>query len=1288
MKRVLTVFAGSLLLAGLAAAQETRATIQGVVKDPQGGVVAAAAVVVTNTDTNMSVNLKSDQTGRYQAPLLLPGNYVVSAEAPGFKKSVRAGITLALTDVREVELVLQVGAITESVTVTSEAPIIDATRTDSGRVIDERSVQDLPVMANTVFTMIRYSAGVQGGGPPILLGPHSTQGGSDYNNGAGVGGNAWTIDGAVNDGNARNTANLPSVEAVAETKVLSTTFDGSFGHSTGLGVAVSTKTGTNQFHGSASENYWNQRWQGANLFTKKNFYSNIAAANAAGNPTRAAQLAAQPIQPAGHSNLWGLNVTGPVWIPKIFNGRNKVFFSFNYNGEKDAKPEESSTYNRVVPTAANKKGDFSDLLNVATTPQQFQLYDPLSVKVDPARAGHYIRTPLAGNILPGQYINMGKKFYDGYAKYWPDPNNWFDKSTIPNLNPFLAITAPYNWTFGQYGGRMDVNLGSKMRMFGRYTQNHFVEFRGDWTIDILPGLNNQNSAGSGVTRDDQNGVLDWVYTLNASTIMHASFSVSNWVSLASVGATPFQFKPSDVGLPTYMDAKCALTQCYLPLMQINGYAQNGISGIPNPVYNRFNTENFDLYHNHGKHSLRFGLDIRQQIRSIHAGNNDGSYGFGNTYFRQCDDACANGQYTAGTIGLSWASFMMGLPNGYTPSGGSAIGAINISGNDSSYVKNPYYAWFAQDSWRVTPKLTLTLALRAEFEQGAQERYNRLIIDYDKNMALPISSLAEAAYAKSPIPELPASQFKVLGGAVYAGASGAPSRAWKSQLMWLPRVGFGYQVNPKTVVRGGYGVYYDTLNVNAISYQGSQTGFSRGTNTTVTNDNGVTWLAGDPANGVSPLNDPFPVRASQGGTRFDAPLRDALGNMALVGSGFTYTPDRHPRQQRWRVAVERQIGEANVVEAAYEGTYASDMNINASLSGIPSSYYYMGTSRPVNSATGATISCSATVTTGCLQDSNLGTNVTNPFAIANFASLASSNPVVYQDMATKSFYTSATISKANLIRAYSNGNLTIPDPVGKARSHMLAVSFNHRFSKGLTANFAYTGMIQKQATSFFQPWSVFDSANPQVPYWVRGGAVPNRIAATFVYDLPFGKGRQWIHNALASQVVGGWTLAGTYEYSPGGLLGFGSNTYYGDVNQIKISNPTFGQYFNTAGCVASAAAAGPGDTVILPSAPDQTCKQGWEKRSAFTPGTYQMRTFPQNIDGLRGPGYQQWNASLSKNIKLYERVTFQMRLDALNLLNHSFIGGPNTTPTSAQFGQITAGAANLNRFVQIQGHIRW
>jgi hypothetical protein len=919
-----------------------------------------------------------------------------------------------------------------------------------------------------------------------------------------------------------------------------------------------------------------------------------------------------------------------------------------------------------VPTPADKLGDFSDLLKVSSNPTQYQLYDPLSVKPDPARPGHYIRTPLAGNILPPSYIAMGQNFYKNYVKYWPNPNNWFDPTTTPNNNPFLSIDAPYNWTFGQYAGRLDVNLSDRMRMFGRYSQNHFVENRGDWTVDILPGLNNQNIAGTGVTRDDQNGVLDWVYTLNSNTLAHAAASVNNWSSLASVQATPFTFKPSDVGLPSYLDDKCALTRCYLPWMNISGYTQNGIGGIPNPIYNRFWTYNGDVYHNRGNHQFKFGADIRQQIRSIKAGNNDGQYTFNNTYFRKCDDACADGTYTAGGIGLSWASFMMRLPTG-----------ITISNNDSAIVANPFYGFYGQDTWRFSPKLTLTLSLRTEFEQGATERFNRMIIDYDKNAVLPISAAAEAAYASKPIPELAPSDFHVRGGAVYAGTSGAPGRAWASQFMWLPRAGLGYQVDKKSVFRAGYGIYYDTLDVNAISFGGNQTGFSRSTNTTISNDQGVHWLVGDPSNLVSPLNDPFPIRPSTGNTRFDTPLRNALGDMALVGSiasnngAWTYMPYKHARQQRWRASIERQIGTSNVISAAYEGTFASDLNVNVTQSGLPSTFYSKATVRDTT------------------QDSNLGTQVPNPFNISNFASLATTNPTVYQDMTTKGFYTSATIAKSTLLRSYPSGNITLASPIGKARSSQFELSFNRRFSRGLTANFAFTAMAAKQATSFFQQWSPTDPTYPQVPIWLVSSASPQRVAATWVYDLPFGARRAWVHSRIPSMLAGGWTFSGTYQYQPGGLVSFNNSTntynafYYGDPNKIKIDNPKLDHYFNTAGCVTSSPGAG---DIVVPNG--QPCTQGWDKRAGSQPATFQARQFPINIDGLRGPSIHQTNLSLMREIRLRERVTFQARVDALNVMNHSFFGGVNTTPSSPQFGQITSGSVTLNRFIQIQGHLRW
>jgi len=1258
MKRIVCLLAGMFVLASVVAGQETRGTIMGRVTDAQGGVIVNASVVVTNTGTNVSVRVTSNETGFYQAVLLMPGEYTVSAEAPGFKKTIRSGITLLVSDRRVVDVTLEIGALAESVTVTGEAPLVDSSRTDSGGVLDDRSVHYLPVMANTVLMMVSATAGVQSGGPPIILGPHSTQGGSDYNNGGGVGGNTWTIDGAINDGNARYTANLPNVDAVAETKVLTTTFEGSFGHSTGIGIAVMTKTGNNDYHGVATETYWNNRWNGADFFRKKNYYQSIAAANAAGNTALAQQLASRPIMLAGHSSLWSLNITGPIQIPKVFNGRDKVFFSFSYNGEKDAKPEEASTYNRVVPTPANKKGDFSDLLKV-TNGAQYQLYDPLSTVADTARAGHFKRTPIPGNVLPGSYINMGSKWYNNYVKYWPDPNNWFDTTKAPDTNDFLSLTAPYNWTFDSYSGRMDVNLGSRMRFFGRYTQNHFVEMRGDWTIDIMPGLNNTNAGGTGVTRDDQNGVLDWVFMVTPRTMLHAAFSVSNWDSASSVADTPFKFKPSDVGLPTYLDQRCG-NWCYLPWMNISGYSTNGIGGYPAPTYNRFWGYNADLYHDHGHHSLRFGLDIRQQVRSAHAGNNDGQYTFSNTYFRQCDDACGTTpSYSAANIGLSWASFMMGLPSG-----------IAISGNDSNIVSDPYFAWFVQDTWRVTPRFTLTLSLRGEYELGATERYHRWIADYDKTAVLPISAAVEAAYAASPQSQLAASQFKVLGGAVYAGTPGARTTAWDSALMWLPRIGFGYALNSKTIIRGGYGVYYDTTNVNAMAYAPNQTGYSQGTTTLVTTNNaqGVpVWNSAWNVGGlVSPLSDPFPVRSN--GTRFDTPLGNSLGNMALVGTGWTYPYyAKHPRQQRWRVGVERQIGTHDVVEASYEGTYASALNINASLSAIPSTYYNF------------------TQTRNDAPNTLLSANVSNPFYTgnANYPSSVRDNAVLWQWMSTQSIFTSSTRTRAQLIVPYPNGNISIPQPAGYARSHMFYVNVNHRFSHGLTANFAYTAMIQKNATSYFQGWSPLDPALPQSPYWVRGGASPHRVVASWVYDLPFGKGRHWVHSTIPSQIVGGWTIAGTYGYGPGGLVGWSNLFFYGDPNSIKIDNPTPARWFNNAGCVTSTALAS-GDSVVGSGA----CTAGFEKRSSFTPNNYQYRFMPQNVAGLRVAGAHQWNASLTRDFKIRERLSFQAALQALNVLNHSILNGVDTTPTSSTFGTVTSASATPNRFLQIQGRLRW
>ena len=1311
MNRFACLVAGMIAFAGLASAQESRGTIQGTVKDPLGALVAGASVTVTNTATRTNVDLQTNAVGRYIAPLLQPGNYTVTVTATGFKKELREGIVLLTGDVRNVDVTLQLGAASESVTVTGEAPIIDVTHTDNGMALDDRTVRDLPVMSNVVTSMIQFVPGVSSGfSASQLLGPHSTQGGSDYNNGAGVGGNVWTIDGAFSNGNGRNTSNLPSVSNVSEVKVVDNTFDGSFGHSLGLGITITTKSGTNDFHGDASENYWSQRWQGSNLFTKQAYYRNVDSFFAKGDTAGAQAALAQPIQPSGHSNLYGFTATGPIRIPHLLDLRNKVFWSLTYGGEHDAKPETANSYAHVVPSAAEKTGNFSDLFNVKDG-LNYQLFDPFSVQVDPNRTGtHYVRAPLPGNIVPGSYINMGAPFYKNYLKYWPDPNNWFNQAVAQNAGcpsaancssaDFLGVTTPYNWLFGQWSGRMDMNLTDKFRVFGRYTRNHFVEYRSDWTYFIVPGYNNSGANGTGVTRDDQNGVLDLVYTLSPSTLLHASGSVSNWMSYTTTLPYAFQFKPSDAGLPSYLDSYCG-SWCYLPQMNVSGYSTNGISGTIAPQYNRFYDYNADAYHTRGNHQFRIGADFRQETRSIHNGNSDGTYGFGNTYFRQYDDGGPNGNYTPATLGLSWASFMMGLPT-----------SASLSNNASYQVSNQFAAWFLQDTWRVNPRFTLTLSLRAEWENGARGSHNDWISGWSPTAQLPITAGAQAAFAAntaSQVPELSASQFLPTGGPLYAGTPGAPSRAWDSELMWLPRVGFGYQLDSKTVIRGGYGVYYDTLDVNALVFGENQSGYSVSTGTTFTTNQGVAWgsngacgnwcnLAGTL---TSPLGDPFPVRPANASTRFNVPVGNAYGLMGFLAvngtpntlSPFAVPASTHPRMQRWRFGIERQLTSHDLVSFGYTGAFTSRMNVQVNQFLLPSNYYYNGASRPVNSS-GATLSCaSGTVNAtgaGCLEDTNFGNNVPNPFYIGNFASLQSSNPALYGAIASQGFFTSQTISKVSLLRPNPVAYYSLPNPIGHERETEFDVSLNHRFSRGLVANFGYTYFDSRFANGFLQPWNPSDPSNPQAPVWQPNNISPHRVTATWVYDLPFGKGRHWVQNKIADVLVGGWTVAGNYVWSKGNLIGMPNAFYYGNINNIKLSNPTIGEWFNTAGCLLPGQPLGPGDTAVPLGQP---CTNGWEKRTAMQPGTYQARDMPLYVDGVRNPSFGQLNGSLMRDFRFNIKdhpLTFQVRGDVLNVMNHSFMGGVNTGPTSGvgTFGAITSGGTILNRFIQIQGHIRW
>lgn len=1213
------------LCAMLVQAQDTRGNISGTVTDATGAVVSGAAVTVANTGTGTSTRLTTNSSGYYEAPLLLPGSYNVTVESTGFKKSIRSGLTLAIGEQLQINLQLELGDASESITVTSEAPLLDASSVSTGRSLSHREVMDLPVLGNNIMMLTRFAPGVQVPGTTQFLVQGQVGGGSGYNAPGGVGGNEWSIDGASTNGTDRRVSIMPSPDTVDEFKIETSNFDASFGHSTGLNISMSSKSGANDFHGTGTYQYFNQKWNAASFFVKQSRAQQLAALQAAGNTTGYNELNARPLLPPGQTRNYHATISGPIYIPKVFDGRNKLFFFFGFSELKNRQSARPNELNYTVPTEAMRNGDFSSLL--AVDPVRYQIYDPLTTRPDPARPGHYIRDPFPGNIIPRSRFK--NPFYDFYTKRMPLPNTPVAAGRDP-VNNYVASGMPNTVDYRSFNNRVDYQASDKHRFFVRWLKSSYLEGAQDFTYETEAGLMNWDEKRPAYTV-----AADWTYTLSPTTILNLTVDTNGFLQQNQRLGTR-KYKPSDVGLPSYMDAKCGggcvLPQLYWPGMTYWGGDMIMSTTVDPGPKGRQQGLKFNATHIRGSHSFRGGVDFRQHYRTQiqNGGFTSGRFGFSNSLVRKEED----GLTPAASVGLDWAAFILGMPS-----------EMYIDTNDTYALFSPYYGWHGQDTWRVNRNLTVTFGLRMEYERGATERYNRALSYFDPDLELPITAAAQAAYARNPIPELAASQFIVRGGTVYAGRDGAPRELWQNQLMWLPRLSAAWQLGTKTVLRGGYGVYYDTLNV--MNQAADQYGFARSTNTVLTNDGGFTWLAGDPRNGISPLVDPFPVRAN--GTRFDVPLQTGLGSMARVGQGYTFGRfDRnHPRVQRWRIGVQRELGHNMLVEASYWGQYGDRLvpNTNLRLDYLPAQFWNSTNSRNNAVAT------------------NMNQLVTNPFHISNFESIRTSNPTLYQHMSTLAMFTAPTIAKNRLLRPFPQMN-NLQDSasdIGSARTHALELNFQRRFAQGFTLSASYTRMLQENRT-------FMDNEFDQEPtiWYPSDTARPHRFTASGILELPFGKGHAFFQKGVMNHILGGWQVAATYEFQPGPLLAWQNMFYNGDLNTFEkdatSGNKTWDQWFNTS----------------LP----------FERTAANQPAAFQTRVFPRFFNGVRADGLNQWNANVLRRISITERVRLELRGDFINLQNRSQMNPPELTPTSTNFGRITSQTSSLNRFIQIQARLQF
>jgi hypothetical protein len=1187
-----------LVFSASVAAQETRGTIIGHVLDEQGGAMPGVSVVITNVDTNVSTTLTTNSTGYYQAPLLLPGNYRVTAELQGFKTSVRSGIILSVAQQATVDLTLGVGALSETVTVSGEAPILETGVLTTGQNLDRRSVESLPMFSNMPVLLTRFVTGVNSSAAvPYVAQGFVNRTSSDTSAPGGVGGNEWTIDGATNNGSDRRLASSPNSDMIEEVRIETANFDASFGHGTGLGISMMTRSGTNATRGTLNYQYWNNQWNAPRYFAKRNYYANSI----------------------GKSNNVATTLGGPIV-------RNKLFAFVNYSYNKDDRPVNPTQH--TIPTDAHLRGDFSDLL--AIDPVRYQIYDPLTVRPDSARPGFFIRDPFPGNIVPQNRVN--NPMYQHYIKFLPKPNN---NPTDPRQEPtnnYLVRTYTDPIQSQIYGARLDYNHSNNHRFFGRWSGSYFTEGLDDWTYQSA-AIHSED-----MKRTTNAGTGNWTWVKSSSTVIDAQLS-ANAFHEGGERKTLAAMRSSDVGLPAYLDDKCAASDeartgstrgssCALPRVEIAGYQTFGDNAAEG--YDTTNLQfTANMTHVRASHTLKFGTDMRKHSRTgFLPGASQGLYSFGPAYTQRYSDTAI---YTPGNLGLSWAAFMLGIPTTST---------LNTPVDYAT--SSPYYSAFAQEAWRATPKLTVNLGLRFEVEQGMTETADRMITSFDPDFVPAFANEVVAAYARNPLPEVSVDAFRnnLKGGAVYAGQDGASRRGWKSQVMWLPRASAAYQVNERMVVKGGYGVYYDSLNATAI--QPNQLGFSTVTTVPSSNDFGQTWTSGNPRAGISPLVDPFPVRAD--GTRFSTPVGSSLGGnfvagQSLSGNLLAYgNLDReHARLQRWRAGVQKELGRNMAIEVAYVGTYSDNVDLTVRQDILPAQYWNHTDTR--NAA--------------LVTENNR--NVPNPFLISNLTALRASNPALYNQLAAQALFTSPTIQKNRLLRPFphmsvGNGLQAQALPLGKVRTHAVEVAFQRRFSQGLSLNAAYSGI---RAEEWLNVINEYDAAPTS---WVTSqNARPHRVTLNGVWELPFGRGRKFFSNGgLVGMILGGWQTGQTFEWQPGPLLQFGNVFFYGNVDDIATDDPTLDQWFDV--------------------------NAGFERSATRIPADFQERLFPLRVDGLRGDATLLLNSSISRSFPLVGRSTLQIRLDAANMLNRQQFANPQLNPTATDFGRVTANANTEPRFL--------
>jgi hypothetical protein len=795
----------SLIILASLRAQNISGTISGVVSDTSGAVVPGASVRIVNSTTNvLAWSGASDSHGGFLAPMLNVGAYNIAVESKGFKKFEILAMPLEFNQRARVDAVLAPGEVREVVTVTGEGvAVLNKEDSAVGIDIDPSAIRDIPLANRDIFNLLNLSGGVSAGGDAtaIVSSQYSVNGGRTQ-------ASEITIDGvSVVGGTTGSTVHIPDTEALREVKILTSTYSAEFGRTSGATIASVIDSGANRPHGGAYEYFKNED------LDANNFFNNLRGT----------------ARPYDRKNQFGGKLSGPVYLPRLYNGRDRTFFFFNYEEVRTMSPTLNIS---TLPPQKFYTGDFS------TSP--VPVGDPLAKQV-----------PFPGNKIPSSRLDPAAQKILGLL---PTPNSIgsYDSTTGLSANNYVnqVFTQPTN---GDLNVRVDHNLSSANRLFARFT--HYSSLTPE--APIIDGVFN---TGNGPSRgSDYQAVLGLTSSITPTLILDLRGSV--------VRDTLFQNGPS---LGFNQQSALGIQRSPFdaaPSLAITGFTTFGSQGNTwvDQANNIFQYAG-SLSWVHGKHMVKAGAQFRRaQYNFFNAAAN-----FAGLYSFTGEITATN--TTAGNAVNALADFLLGD----VKSSAYSIPQPMIGRRGYNL------GFYIQDDWKITSKLTLNLGLRDEYE-SPMTTSNGMFSRVD-----------------------PAT-----GQMLVAGKNASASLNLSSpKFNFGPRVGLAYALDPKTVVRSAFGIFYyqlfanlgGVLNFTGYTLNQSYNSLGRGV------PQAFSLSQGMPLPLVQNFN---PLQVMQAATP----------SSPLSPSGFYSDISHLPENLQWNFGIQREIARGTVAEATYVGSHA-------------------------------------------------------------------------------------------------------------------------------------------------------------------------------------------------------------------------------------------------------------------------------------------------------------------------------------------------------------------------------